>query len=163
MLRWEDRSPEIASHLNPAFCSLLLFEAVSGYSERSEQGMAYPLAFLVLPIVLHKQTREALPRNTRTKLHMWIQRSPASQIGFVRRVQSLRSYTQESLIFALQHGALDVDDAGRLVTTKHSMPILPVPSDSEPNDIRKRAAFLGKWFADAGEVGTVLAMWGVRP
>jgi len=163
MLRWEDRPTEVANHLNPAFCSLLLFEAVSGYSERSGQGMAYPLAFLVLPIVLHKPTREILPRNTRTRLHTWIQSSSSSKIGFVRRAQSLKGYTQESLIFGLQRGMLDVDEVGLLVTTRRSMPKLPAPSDSEPNDIRKRAAFLGKWFADAGDVGTVLAMWGVRP
>lgn len=163
MLRWEDRPSEVANHLNPAFCSLLLFEAVSGYSERSGQGMAYPLAFLVLPIVLHRRTREALPRDTRTRLHTWMQGSPTSRIGFVRRAQSLKGYTQESLIFGLQRGVLDIDESGLLITTRRSLPKLPAPSNSEPNDIRKRATFLGKWFADAGDVGTVLAMWGVRP
>ena len=163
MLSWEDRPPEVANLLNPAFCSLLLFEAVRGYSQHLGQGMAYPLVFLVLPTVLHKPTREALPGGIRTRLHMWIQKSPASQIGFGRRVQSMKKYTQESLIFGLQHGLLDVDEVGLLVATTRRIPKLPAPSNSEPNIIRKRAAFLGKWLADAGDVGTVLAMWGIRP
>ena len=163
MLRWEDRPMEVANHFNPAFCSLLLSEAVSGYMGRSTQGMEYPLSFLVLPIVLHKSTREALPKNTRTRLHIWIQDNSSCRIGFVKRVQYLKSYTQESLIFGMQQGLLIVDDKGLLIPAKKKIPKLPAPEGSEPNEIQARALFVGKWFADVTDTSTLLTMWGLRP
>ena len=163
MLRWEDRPPEVANHLNPAFCSLLLSEAVSGYMDRIAQGMEYSLSFLVLPIVLHKSTREALPRDTRTKLHAWVQDNSSYQIGFGKRVKHLRSYTQEALIFGIQQKLLALNDEGLLITAKKRIPKLPASSGSEPNEIQKRAVFVGKWFADVRDASTLLAIWGLRP
>ena len=163
MLRWEDRPLEIANHLNPAFCSLILFEAVSGFLERSSRGMDYTSSFLVLPIVLHKTTRESLPRSTVTKLHTWIQNNPSCRIGFGKRVQSLRPYTREALIFGMQRGLLAIDTEGLLIPVKSKIPKLSAPESSEPSEIRKKALFVGKWFADVRDTPTLLAIWGLRP
>src|ERR1039457_6981771 len=67
---WNDRPPEIAHLFNPAFCALLIREGVLGFVEVSPGGMPYPLVFLLLPIVLHKATRDRFrgrspPRCTR--------------------------------------------------------------------------------------------------
>ena len=40
---------------------------------------------------------------------------------------------------------------------------LPWPSDSESAACRKRAHFVGRWLALAGDNATIFAMWGVRP
>jgi hypothetical protein len=56
MSAWNDRPTEIANLLNPAFCALLLAQAVRGYQEETKVGLPYALAFLVLPLVLHKPT-----------------------------------------------------------------------------------------------------------
>ncbi len=163
MLRWEDRPSEIANHFNPAFCSLLLSEAVSGFLQRSGRGMEYAISFLILPVVLHELTREALPRNTRTKLHAWIQNTPSCRIGFGKRVRSLKPYTQESLIFGMQRSLFTVDIEGTLITVKKKIPKLSVSEGSELNEMQERALFVGKWFADVRDTSTLLAAWGLRP
>ena len=70
---WSERPIEIAHLLNPAFCSTLLFESITGYKQENGSGMPFATAFLVLPVVLHKPTRDHLPKSIATKLHAWIQ------------------------------------------------------------------------------------------
>ena len=78
MKRWSERPPEVAHLFNPAFCALLLREAVRGFAEVSPSGMPHPLVFLLLPIVLHKATRESLPGSITTKMHPWLQEHQGS-------------------------------------------------------------------------------------
>jgi Family of unknown function (DUF6521) len=66
--RWTGRPREEANLLNPAFCCTALTSSIVGYMGVDAEGMPYPLAFMILPIALHKTTREALPQNTRTSL-----------------------------------------------------------------------------------------------
>ncbi|WP_414577239.1 three component ABC system middle component [Anabaena sp. CCY 9402-a] len=60
MQSWEQRPLEYANLLNPAFCSIILHNAIKGYQNEKKQGMPYPLLFLLLPLVLHNSTRNAL-------------------------------------------------------------------------------------------------------
>ena len=65
MLPWNERPFELAYLLNPAFISALLVDAVVAHLENEGAGIAYPLLYLVPPLVLHHDTRGTLPRNTR--------------------------------------------------------------------------------------------------
>jgi hypothetical protein len=40
---------------------------------------------------------------------------------------------------------------------------LPWNTDTESNECARKAEFVGRWFAQAGEVSTIFHMWGVRP
>ena len=88
MKRWADRSRVEASLLNPALIALLMSEAAREY-ERQAEPMSWPLTFLVPPLVLHRPTRDALPRDTRTHLSTWIARQPVIRAGFPDRAVAM--------------------------------------------------------------------------
>jgi hypothetical protein len=94
MIAWEERPIEVANLLNPAFCALLLRGTVLEYAKTASAGMDFPLVFMVLPIVLHKATREALPKTTISKFHAWFQEHQALRIGFSTRVQQLAPFAR---------------------------------------------------------------------
>lgn len=162
MVAWSQRPVEIANLLNPAFTGILLRHSIDGYMEEKGCGMPYPLAFFVIPIVLHENTRKALPRGISTPMHAWLQQNPEVRIGFAERVRELLPYTKEALMFTMQLRVLTADQEGLLVPGERR-PKSPNWRDSELDDFRLKPAFLGRWLARAGSAPTVFTMWGVRP
>lgn len=161
MLPWNQRPIEVANLFNPAFCGLLLRQAVGGYQQASERGMDYAMAFVVLPVVLHKDTRETLP-NLSTKLHVWMHRNHQVRIGFAERMQNMVQITKEALLFALQHGVLALNGEGALIPGPQALGNYPVPKASEAAKCAKQAEFVGRWFADAGSPATFFSTWGIK-
>jgi hypothetical protein len=105
---WAGRPTELAYLFNPAFCGWVLREAVEGYTLVRPGGMTLPLAFLILPVVLHRPTRQLMPRAVTTKLHVWLQEHPEVRarkriIVTLRpsssRYQAVRSSHLQRLIF----------------------------------------------------------------
>ena len=78
-LAWAERPPEEASNLNHAFCGELnhafcgelICRAVAEYSRIRQAPLNFALAFTILPIVLHKRTRDELPGNASAALYGW--------------------------------------------------------------------------------------------
>lgn len=162
MIAWEERPTEVANLLNPAFCALLLRGTVLEYAKTTSAGMDFPLAFMVLPIVLHKATREALPKTTISKFHAWFQEHQALRIGFSTRVQQLAPFTRESLQFAMQRGTLALNEQGLLIAPKYTFKKVDDALVSpEMKYCRDRASFLGKWLGAAGSASQVLSAWGL--
>lgn len=160
-LPWNERPIELANLFNPAFCALILRQAVIGYQKQGSKGLDYPVAFLVLPIVLHGFSRESLPATTRTKLHIWLQEHQEVRVGLEQRVLSLSDYTKEAIIFGLQHKALAFDENGALTAPKRQLSYFETGS-SEATLCIEKAGMLGKWFVGAGSTATLLAMWGIQ-
>ena len=100
MIPWSERSAEERSLLNPCFCGMLLWHAARGYREESERALSLEECFLVLPIVLHGGTRDALPRDIRTSLAVWMQENPLVRGRMAERARALAPYTREALLFA---------------------------------------------------------------
>ncbi|GAA6615748.1 three component ABC system middle component [Scytonema sp. NUACC26] len=166
MQSWQERPVEYANLLNPAFCSILLQNAVKGYQKEKKQGMPYPLLFFVLPLVLHSSTRNALPRTTITKLHIWLQKQPEVRVGFGDRASYLVPYTKEALAFGMQTGIVKICDDGKFTWVKGKLKAISAVSwfsDTEPAICCKKAEFVGRWLAQAGEVSTIYIMWGICP
>ncbi|MEH2337869.1 three component ABC system middle component [Nostoc sp.] len=166
MQSWEQRPFEYANLLNPAFCSILLRNAIKNYHAQKKQGMPYSLLFLVLPLVLHGSTRNALPKTTVTKLHIWLQRQPEARVGFGDRTSYLVPYTKEALAFGMQTGIVNICDDGKFTYVNGKLKrILAVSwsEDTEPYSCCKKAEFVGRWLAQAGEVSTIYTMWGICP
>lgn len=159
---WEERPIEVANLLNPAFCALLLRDATADYQGRTLEGLPFPLAFLVLPIVLHKPTRDALPSTTNSLFHSWLQDNTLLQLEVSRLVLRLRPYSREAILFGLQHNMLRISDDGNLLSATDRIRN-PFPNESEPAECRARAAFIGRWFRKSGNITQLLAMWGLRP
>jgi hypothetical protein len=74
-----DRSAEERALLNPAFCSCLLWQAAVGYESTMKEPLPFDISFLVLPLVLHRATRESLPNSIRTSLATWLDENPLSR------------------------------------------------------------------------------------
>lgn len=163
MLPWKKRPEEVANLLNPAFCSILLMDAVSGFQAEKKEGFPYPISFLVLPLVLHKQTREAFPKAISTKMHVWVQKNPEFRIGFSERAKQLVPFTTEAIAFGIKTGTLILTQKSELKVIKSVSTKTLWSDEEEPSVCRMKARFLGRWLSKAGKMTTVFAMWGVMP
>lgn len=160
MLPW-NRRPIEANLVNPAFCTLVLRQAIDGYHQKALEGMDFSLAFLVLPVVLHRATRDLVPNSIATKLHVWIQQHHEVRIGFAQHTQNMVPITREALIFGMQHDAFQLDERGTLVVGLHKLKPFEATSASEADECLKKAFFVGRWFADAGTPSSVIAAWDI--
>lgn len=163
MKTWELRPIEEAHLLNPAFCGELLRRAIRQYSVFGTSAFPYPLTFLVLPIVLHRQTRELISPNTREQLHVWLQNNQSARVGFAERAARLVPITNESLNFLLQLQVATIDNSAKLRVTTAIKPINSEMGDAEIRDCYRKAEIIGRWFARAGNPANVYTMWGVKP
>lgn len=163
MKPWQNRPVEEANLFNPAFCGEVLRRAVAFYNNASERRFPYPLTFLVLPIVLHRKTREAISPNTREQLHVWLQNNPSVRVGFVERAKSLVPITNEALNFLLQINNVVLDEEAGLALMRHPQAINESQGDEEIRDCFRKAGIVGRWFARAGSAANIYTMWGVKP
>jgi Family of unknown function (DUF6521) len=99
---WDHRVIEVAYLFNPAFGATLIAEAVEDYNDKANHALPFAAAFLILPIVLHENTRRALPKSTITALLPRVQDHRENLVGFAERVQQLEKMTRESVLFGLQ-------------------------------------------------------------
>jgi hypothetical protein len=144
---------------------MLLWHAAHGYATERNTPMAIELSFLVLPFVLHRETRESLPRNINTSLPTWLAEHPIVQTRLGERAATLRPFTREALVFGGAHGLLSLGQDGVHASAdlrKRVNAGLKSTSD-EVRECAKRAEFLGRWLEKAGGTETVMALLGVRP
>jgi hypothetical protein len=156
MTAWQDRSQVRAAYLNPALITALIAATCQGYNAASSQAMAWPLAFIAAPLVLHRPTRDRLPQTTSTRLATWIGRNPALQAGFPARGKALAPTVREGLRFGLRHRALTIGPDG-LATA------IPARLAGEAGVITDKARFVGRWLARSGDTVTIFGLLGVEP
>lgn len=159
MTAWADRAQVPAVMLNPALLATLLSESARGYcSQARAEAMPLALSFVVLPMVLHRPTRQVLPRNTRTYLTIWLGRHPVLRAGFPLRAASLVENTQEALRFGARNGLLAVNGRGVAASARTGS-----VEDGVTRELVKAARLVGRWCAASGTVATVYQALGVRP
>lgn len=162
---WSDRPHEEAHLLNPAFVGMLLCRMVTDYGRKVGRPMPIALAFLLAPIVLHRRTREALPKSTVTGVLPWLQEHKDVHVTFAGRMRVTRAVTQEALMFSMAHAYLTVDGAA-LAVGRRRIPASYLKDASHTDETREcveRAAFVGRWLAGGGTDETIFAAWGVAP
>lgn len=167
MIAWQNRSPEVANLLNPAFLSIIIQQCIKSYSDESKGNAPYVIPFLVTPIVLHKHTRDALPRQITTPFTTWITQLQGShaKIGYPERTYAIVPYVKEALVFAFANNIIITEDDGSLRVNKQ----IRVPTrlnDTLTEEVficYKKAYFSGRWLARAGKIETVMALLGVKP
>jgi hypothetical protein len=167
MNRWDKRPPEEQRLLNPGFCSLLLWHSAYAHAETDQQntGISFEECFLILPMVLHRETRESLPTIVTVSLPVWLGRNPFASANIAARASSLVPFTKEALRFGGAHGALQFN---RTIISanpdwKKRMAAGLRNTSGEVIECTKRAEFLGKWFAKTGTAETVFSLLGVQP
>ncbi len=165
MSSWPARPREEANLLNPPFCSLLVILATDHYQKAAKTSFPFVYPFLIIPIVLHKATREALPKSTLKSLSTWIEENPTLRALLPDNVRSVRPFVQEALLYGLVHGCLEIDDSGGIILGRKPRGLAgyETGSSDEVRDCLKRAQFVGRWLATAGSVPTVMALWGIHP
>ena len=165
MTSWMQRSHEERALLNPGFCANLIWHAARGYAGDRNSALSFEESFLVLPFVLHRETREGLPRSTRTSLAVWLEENPLARSRVTSRAQMLIPFTKEALAFGGVHGFIRFEEEklhAEMAWKKAVNRALKASSD-EVKSCMKRADFIGKWFAQAGSAATIFALIGVRP
>lgn len=162
MRNWYTRPIEIRNLFNPAFCALVLCRAFNGYQELKEEGMPFSLSLLVLPLCLHKQSREIINGNNKTYLLKVIERNPQLLLGFDGRVSDMLPFTFEGLGIAMQFGCVEVTVKGALRISADSIQ-KTVSGTQETKEIQRAARMVGKGFAETLDRVTIYTSLGIRP
>lgn len=175
-LSWSDRASVPSAMLNPALVACVVAEAAREFgrtaARRARGGrpgpvtplpLPFPLAFVAVPMVLHRPTREALPSTTRTYLSVWAGREPVLRAGVGVRAASLAEVTREGLRFGVRHQVLDLLGGGLQVRKGAVRSSAAVEPSRDVADLMYSAGFVGRWFAVTGRPSTVMDVLGVRP
>jgi hypothetical protein len=163
-LDWTERPREEAALFNPAFCGEMLAHAVHSHQKASGRPLSLPLAFLILPLVLHPASRTGLPGKADTTFRTWAVNNDALLSPLPDRVLLSRPITREALTFLLQHKALALGATGLLPGPSPLVLSRKVePATAETGEIRRASRFLGRWFAAQGGSGAILQTLGLKP
>ena len=124
--------------------------------------MPFSLALLVLPLCLHKESRQTLEKGNRGYLLKVVEKNPKLLIGFAKRATDLLPFALEAFGMLMERGCIQVTVDGRMRT----VPDLVRKSDTgtaESVSCQRVARFIGKEFARIEDRVTVYATFGVRP
>ena len=164
MKEWSVRPTDVANLFNPPFLSMILRRAVDGHIKEADQGLPFEMAFVVVPLVLHENTREALP-TIATTMQTWIQENREVVIGFPRRASELVPFAREAIMFGVQRDVLRIDVDGRLSVGARKL--AGATSYQQLSDeikkIYSKSEFLGRWLTQQSSATTVFAMLGIKP
>lgn len=165
MKPWAERTREEAHLLNPAFCCVTITSACAGYNESSDQPLPFVLAFMILPVILHKHTRDSLPRTSRTSIPAWLQEHAEARLGFHARLMALQPHTREAMRYGLAFDWIAMGDSGviRCVAPDALINRAVRSLGGDARDCVSRARFLGKWLGTTASTETTMALWGIRP
>jgi len=164
MTTWSRRSPEERALLNPGFCSMVLWSACNAYANASGGSMPLDIAFLVLPLVLHQEVRDSLPRTVATSVPVWLAEHPHAQVRVPSLARTLLPFTREALVFGGVNHVLELSD-GVIRPCQDRRHDVAAASQAS-TDMRtcvNQAALVGRWLGAAGSPETVMALFGVRP
>ncbi|SET61778.1 hypothetical protein SAMN05660297_02945 [Natronincola peptidivorans] len=162
MREWNNRSKEVAYLLNPAFCGRIIYSTIKTYGDITHRAFSFPLIYLILPLVLHKSTRELI--NSRTQMLVWLQRYPEALIDFPKRAKELVLITNEAVELLLQSGLVQLTNNGELEIV-HTIKALSKTkyTNDEVKDCINKSEHIAKWFAATGKAETIFISMGVKP
>lgn len=161
MKNWSQRPIEITSLLNPAFCCMILQHVIWKYQLETKQGLPFAIAFLILPLILHQDTRNLMPEKSTGKLLIWLQNHPEILVNFMERTKSLIPITKEAIMFGTNYGNLLMDKQGNLLISNFEPK--KEEDDLEVRDCYKKSIILGSWFSTGGTPSTIYSIFGVSP
>lgn len=159
-------SQEVRNVQNPALGSTVLWRFACGYTESNATSShpPVPLLFIVLPIVLHRETFELLKATQRlTGLHGFADKFSKADVGksdvllsIQPRASTFRRLTWESLQIGIRSQLLTISTSeGTIIPVSRTNP-RGVPDSVRP--ILSNAEKLGTWCGELTlfEIGTIL-------
>jgi len=132
------------------------------YIAECDRLFPVPLIYLVLPLLLHRKTREAI--STKTQFINWIHNNEYLLIDFAERSESLVTITNEALEYLLHSNHIAFSSSGE-VQISYAIKSLSKTKFAE-EDVKTcidKSESIGKWFARTGRVETIYSALGVRP
>lgn len=155
------RLSELEVIYNPSLGAYLIWSAVKAYStESGGKGMPLPLVFIVLPLVLHWQSREIGAATLASSgLTLFAAKLGAHQedlLAVHQRALAFRELSLSSVAVASASRMLYVNPADAAVSAIDISKVPNVPEDVR--QLRNVAAKFGVWFArlPIQQVATVL-------
>lgn len=162
-ISWAERNTIVANLFNPAFCGEIIRVTAKEYNNHTSAKFPYAFAFLVLPIVLHKATRERMPRSVRTYFFVWVEQNDDLFFDFAKRTRSMVKYTKEALLFLLIHNKIQLSENAEIIATDERVKKINKEDYQEYNDILKRAEMLGKWLSSTSDVKSIYSFLRITP
>lgn len=162
MKRWDKRPFEIRNLFNPAFCGLVLSRALQGYEEEDARGMPFSLTLLVLPLCLHKDSREVITSSPSSYLLKTTEKNQQLMVGFADRVTKMLPYAFEGFGLLMERGCIAVVEGGRIKTVLKKVR-KTVDGTAETVSCQKVARIVGKEFARIADRATIYTTFGIRP
>lgn len=160
---WSERNTIVANLFNPAFCGEIIRIVANNYNKNTSIKFPFAFTFLVLPILLHKETRERMPRTTRSYFFVWVEENDYLFFDFSKRTKSMVKYTKEALIFSLAYKRIAISEQGEIITSTDKAKQFEGEDFEEYNEIVKRAEMLGKWLATTSDVKSIYSFFRITP
>jgi Family of unknown function (DUF6521) len=159
---WDNRPLTVAHLLNPAFCGEIIRRFIHEYQKikQSDNGMPYQLTFLVLPMILHKQMRESLPKTSGKNFITWIEENQSMKMILPNLIKKTVPYTKESIMFLLMYEIIKINDSGEIIIVEKPKIIKEI---SEVTECYKKAELVGKWLANSGNSQSIFINLGIKP
>jgi len=162
MKPWSHRPREVRNLFNPAFCGLVLARGVEGFTEAASRPMPFSLTLLILPLCLHKRTRDQLKEANRSYLTNILEEHPEIRIDLAQRARGLLPYTMEAFGYLMACGVITVNDAGAIVLRDNTMR-KTIGGSQDTKDCQTVARSLGKKLALINDRVTIYTTLGIRP
>lgn len=160
---WDERNTIVANLFNPAFCGEIIRTVAYSYNKHADIEFPFAFSFIVLPILLHKDTREKMPRSVRTYLFAWVEENDELFFDFPKRTKSLVKHTKEALSFLLTYAKIEFTEIGSIITSNDKPLRIKTNDHEEYNEIIKKAEMLGKWLAITNDVKSIYSFFRITP
>ncbi len=136
--------------------------ALEGYESEEEEGMPFSVSLLILPLSLHKETRESFLAGSRSYFAKIIETNPQILVGFSDRAKGLMPYSLEALGYLMNYGAISVTDSGNIKLVPKGVRKTITGTD-ESKACQSVAKTIGKKLAVINDRVTIYTSLGVRP
>ena len=162
MKPWNRRPREIRNLFNPAFCGLVLARGVEGFSEAVNRPMPFSLTLLILPLCLHKRTRDQIKEANRAYFTKILHEHPEIRVDLARRARGLLPYTMEAFGYLMSCGVINVDASG-CVAIRDNTVRKTIAGSQDTKDCQTVARSLGRKLALINDRATIYTTLGIRP
>lgn len=162
MKDWNVRPPEIRTLFNPAFCGLVLARSIKGFNQETSESMPYSLSLLILPLCLHKRTRDQILDNNRSYFTKILEAYPEIRVNFAQRTHGLLRYSMEALAFLMKCNSIQVDGNGSLILNEDGIR-KTISGSQDTQDCQRAAILIGKKFGKINDKVTIYTSLGVKP
>ena len=148
--------------LNPALMAVVLAGAAESFEFHSGKMMPFEYSFLIAPLVLHRESRDALPSRIDSHMTKWVLDHPVLTAGLPARAQEIAPYVREGLRFGLNNKALRLRPDGTMSGQIKSSP-RTLKRNNDLSSIVRGSGFVGRWLTTAPSSAAVYSLFGVTP